>query len=146
MGRKLAVFGVLLLSTTAFATAQAGSNLDDNKLGGLKGAINGNTGILADIFGILIGEQRINLHLSMGDDARTYSIHMNGATIHKIESGRFKDPTVTVNTTASDIQQIGTSDTPIKTLKKKIRTDALDYRAHGLINKLRIRAAELLFI
>ncbi len=133
---------ILLLSSLVFAaedTNKAITKYLDN-LPQLKNDLNANLDKLPGFARSLIGNDKINLHFTResGDVLEIYA-ELKGGKIEILDKGSLDKADIDIYANEKDINDITSSDNAKKTVKEKLNSDAISYKAKGLFRKMKLK-------
>lgn len=97
---------------------------------------NNNTAALPGFVKTLIGDQRINLHLTVDGENRTIGIVMEGIQIKNTSEQPLDSPSLEVWLSEQAIADIMQSNSPIEEFSAKLQSGEISYQVNGTGNKV----------
>lgn len=141
--RKLALLiGALFLAVTATGTSlekPVDFNLTEEELQQLKQAYNNNTAEIPPVAQEIIGDQEVNMEVGN----QSYLMELAGVKMVKLQRGELEDPSLEVNAEKDALKEIMSSENPRETLNQELQEEGIDYRAYGLMNRIKFSLLEI---
>ena len=93
----------------------------------------------------IVGNQTVNANIRYenGTDKQV-AARLDGVKVTDMKMGSYENATLEVNTSVKQINNISTSEQPIKTLNSELKEGDIEYRSNGMLNSLRTFIAEQL--
>lgn len=150
--QRTVILGVLLITLAATGAAASepravaqSPSADDLDFGAAAEQFNNNTAALPGFVKTLIGDQRINLHLTVDGQNETLGIVMEGIQIQNTSEEALDDPSLEVWLSEEAIRQIMESDAPIEEFSARLESGEISYQVNGTGNKVLFWITENLF-
>lgn len=150
--RRTVILGILLITFAATGAASSETRAvaqspspDEIDFGEAAEQFNNNTAVLPGFVKSLIGDQRINLHLTIDGQNETIAIVMEGIQIKNTSEEALDDPSLEVWLSQEAIRQIMESDAPVEEFSTKLQNGEIAYQVNGTGNKVMFWVARNLF-
>lgn len=138
MNSKILIVGFLTVLLFSVSAAQ----LNDKTLE--KAEKGFNEASIPEPLGAVIGDQTINAEIVKGNQTEQIGVKMDGVQIEDTTTGEFEDPTLEAEVDMEQVEEIASSEKPIKELNNRVQNNEIDYEAHGTVNSAKFFVAEKL--
>ena len=123
---------VLLLITVMMLGLGAGqefnaSEINEGNLDQIKNDINSMS--IPEFLAPVVGDQRINLEMSLEEEKKKIAAEMQGLKVKQIEMGELENATLEATVKQEAVENITSSSKPVKTLEKELNSDRINYNS-----------------
>ncbi len=92
----------------------------------------------------LVGDERVTVNISAGNDTIVYSVVMDGMQIERVEDSGLDDPTLIVYTSTETVETIVTAENPRDRAVNALREGEIWYETVGFLRTLKFGAVSTL--
>lgn len=134
---KRAILLALLAVSVPFAAAQEpASPSQAENLDALVDYWNARAEAVPGPIQALIGDERINLNLTAGNNSLVLGVVMDGVTVDRIAEEPLDDPTLDITMDVETLAAIVSADNPGRRAVEALNDGEIRYEAHGIGNKV----------
>lgn len=137
----LSLMILFLVSATAAHSFDV-QNLEEGSTDHFKEEINHYTDRAPAFLESIIGDQTVNIRINTEEQEKEVGVKLDGTVVQEIRIGGYENATLEVETTEKQINEITTSEEPVKELNTKLKNGEIDYNSNGTFNSFRTMIAE----